>query len=152
MAVKESIYIEAPIEKVFDFYKNPRNAWSVMPDQMVSKGELIDVRVTNEGVGTYYSWAVKFAGLRVTGFDVLVDVVPNERITDKSSRSFVGTWTTTFEPEGTGTRVTEQRQPVSIRALRPVDRLIDRARVPLERQALAKLKAKLEAPGAAGTA
>jgi hypothetical protein len=144
MSVKQSIFIEAPVQRVFDFYRDPRNAWSVMPDQMAGRGELTGVRITEDGVGTYYSWAVKVAGLRVTGFDVFTDLVPNERITDRSSSAFVGTWTTTFEPEGSGTRVTEERHPSSSRALRAVDRLTDRVRSRLDRQSLEKAKVRLE--------
>jgi hypothetical protein len=84
----------------------------------------------------------------VEGFDVLTEFVPNQRITDRSSRSFVGTWTTTFEPEGSGTRLTEQRQPVSFWPLRPLDRLMDRFRGKLNQQSLEKVRAELERPEA----
>lgn len=144
MSAKQSIHIDAPVEEVFDFYKDPRRAWSVMPDQMLASSELTDVKVTKEGVGTYYSWAVKVAGLRLQGFDVYTEFVPNKRITDRSSRMFVGTWTSTFEREGSGTRVTEQREPTSIWLLRPIDRLMDTVRESLNRQTLKKLKAQLE--------
>lgn len=150
MSVKQSIYIDAPVEKVFDFCKDPRRTWSVMPDQVVGGNELIDVTMTQEGVGTYYSWVVRFAGVPVEGFNVFTEFIPNKRITDRSSRSFVGTWTIVFEPEGSGTRVTQWRHPLSFWPLRPFDRLMDRIRMSLEQQSLDKMKQALEkgeAPG-----
>ena len=151
MSVKQSIYIEAPVEKVFDFCKDPRKTWAAMPEGVAGSGELSDVTMTAEGVGTYYSWTMKVAGLRVEGFNVFTEFIPNQRITDRSSRTFVGTWTVTFEPEGTGTRVTEWRHPVSFPPMRPLDRLMDRFRMSLEQQSLAKMKEALEKSGAPET-
>ncbi len=151
MSATCSIHIEAPVEKVFDFYKDPRKGVAAMwTDQMNERGELLDVKTTDEGVGTYYSWAMKLPGLRLEGFDVYTEFVPNQRITDRSSRSFVGTWTYTFGPEGSGTRLTHQRHPASSRARRAIDRLMDRFRVSVERQELEKLKVLLEKPAAPG--
>lgn len=144
MSATCSIYIDAPVEDVFAFYRDPVKLWSLGPDQMRRHGELIDVTTTEEGVGSYYSWAMKLPGLRMEGFDVFTEFVPNQRITDRSSRSFVGTWTTTFAPVGTGTRVTAQRHPSSSRLWRPVDRLMDRFRVAVELEEMQSLKALLE--------
>ncbi len=152
MSVKQSIYIDAPVEKVFDFCKDPRKTWSVMPDQMLGGSELADVKMTKDGVGTYYSWTVRLAGLRVEGFNVFTEFVPNKRITDRSSRSFVGTWTVSFEPEGSGTRLTEWRHPVSFWPLRAFDRLLDGFRVSLEQQSLEKMKEALEKSAGAAAA
>ena len=155
MSVTQSIYIDAPVAKVFDFCLDPRKSWSVGPDQMLRHGSLTDVKTTEEGVGTYYSWSFRLAGVSMEGFDVVTECVPNERITDRSSRPFVGTWTSTFEPEGTGTRLTMQRQPASSPAMRLADRLFDRFRISLGQQTMAKLKAELEkasAPAGSPTA
>ena len=139
-----SIHIEAPVEKVFDFYRDPYKAWSVMPDQMSRISTLTEVKTTSEGVGTYESWALNLGGLRVEGFDVVTEFVPNQRITSRSSRSFVGTWTYTFEPEGSGTRLTMQRRLSSIWALPFIDQMSERMMAPRYQETLAKLKAKLE--------
>lgn len=146
MSLTQSIHIDAPVEKVYGFYEDPRTAWSVMAGAVSEKNTLTDVKMTGEGVGTQYDWTVDLWGLKVRGFNVYTDVVPNRRITDRSSRSLVGTWTTVFEPEGSGTRVTMHHHPVASRALRPVDRAMDRVRVPLSRQTLEKMKAALEQP------
>lgn len=145
MSAKQSIYIDAPVEKVFDYCANPRASWSTGSEQM--SAELLDVTMTKEGVGTYYSWAMKFAGLRYEGFDVYTEFVPNKRFVDRSSASFAGTWTYDFEPEGSGTRLTVQRHPASFWALPPVDWFSDRVFVaPNTRKMLEAVKAEMEKP------
>jgi hypothetical protein len=146
MSSKQSIHIEAPVEKVFAFYKDPRKQWSTMPDQMARIGKLTDAKMTKEGVGTYSSWRIGVGAVHMDGFDVITEFVPNERMTSRSSRASVGTWTATFEPEGTGTRFSIQRQPASIWALRPIDRLVERVLGPRWRESLEKVKAELETP------
>jgi hypothetical protein len=143
MAVRQSIHIEAPVEKVFDFWKDPANWWAYLaPDQRI---RLTEAKVTKEGVGTYYNWEFKLAGLRMEGFGVFTEFVPNERITDKASRALDGTWVYEFEPEGSGTKFTMQRFPRSFWRLAPFDTLMDRFEAPRHEKALAMLKAKLEA-------
>ena len=108
MTVKGSIYIDAPAQKVFDFVKEPANM-SRLGGQM-ARTTMQDVHWTKQGVGSHYSWKTKILGLPVEGFDVITEYVPGRRVVDRSSRSMVGTWTESFEPEGSGTRVTFERQ------------------------------------------
>jgi hypothetical protein len=89
MAYRQSIHIEAPVANVFDFFTDPNNWREVEPEQIAFK----DVRLTQEGVGTHYTWAAKIAGFPLEGFDVFTEFVPNQRITDTSSSSLEGTWT-----------------------------------------------------------
>lgn len=107
-------------------------------------GAFTDVKMTKEGVGTYFGWKLRLFGLPLEGFDVFTEFVPNERITDRSSFGLAGTWMYTFEPEGSGTRFTIQRQPESFWALRPLDPLLDRYRISLTTRMLGKLKAEME--------
>lgn len=50
MAYRESIHVEAPVSKVFNFFSNPNNWRDVEPDQI----DFRDVTLTQEGVGTHY--------------------------------------------------------------------------------------------------
>lgn len=152
MSAALSIHIDAPVKKVFDFYKDPRNQWSTMPRQVLDYGKVTDVKVTKEGVGTYDSWTMDFAGLRMEGFDVVTEYVPNERITSRSSRPSIGTVTCTFEPEGSGTRFTIQRHAGSFWAWRPLDQLFERIFAPSWQKSLENLKAQMEAGTATGEA
>ena len=106
MAYRQSIHIEAPVANVFDFFTDPNNWREVEPEQIAFK----DVRLTQEGVGTHYTWAAKIAGFPLEGFDVFTEFVPNQRITDTSSSSLEGTWTYMFEPEGSGTKLTVENR------------------------------------------
>jgi hypothetical protein len=98
MAYRHSIHVEAPVEKVFGFFRDPGNWRSLQPEGV----EFKDVRLTREGLGTHYRWAAKIAGFSIEGFDVFTEFIPNQRITDRSSSSLEGTWTYLFEPDGTG--------------------------------------------------
>jgi hypothetical protein len=55
MAYRHSIHVEAPVEKVFDFFRDPGNWRSVQPEGV----EFKDVSLTREGLGTHYSWSCR---------------------------------------------------------------------------------------------
>lgn len=139
--MKRSIHIEAPVEKVFDFFRDPRNVWDIGPMPFAVK----DVKPTEEGVGTYYSWVGHIAGLRMEGFDVYTEFVPNQRITDKSSSSVSGDSTLSFEPEGSGMQLTIESHPRSLWRIPPLKELVDLLQGTASDRILPAVKAKLEA-------
>ena len=141
MTLKQSAHIEAPVEKVFDFFKDPAN-W-----QELTSGDITfkDVVLTREGVGTHYTWVARMGRLHLEGFNVFTEFVPTRRITDRSSRAFEGTWTYTFEPEGTGTRLTLENHSRSIWGLPPLSWLVDRSAARTHEQTMAALRARMEA-------
>ena len=141
MAAKISCYIDAPVETVFDFFKDPSNQVDYPP---FSDMEVHDLKVSKEGVGTYYSWSVKMFGIPLTGFEVFTDFVPNKHITEKSSNAMVGTWDYTFEPEGSGTKVTMEQHRRSVWALPPFKNLMDFAMPRMSRSFIEAVKAELE--------
>jgi len=73
MAAKMSYYIDAPVESVFDFFKDPSNQVDSPP---FSDMKVHDAKMTKEGVGTHYSWSVKMAGVPVKGFEIFTDFCP----------------------------------------------------------------------------
>jgi hypothetical protein len=140
MTATLSVHIDAPVEAVFDFFRDPGN-W-----QDAGRGVTFhDVHVTREGTGTFYAWSARLAGVPVEGFDVFTEFVPNQRMTDRSSLSLEGTWTYTFAPEGAGTRVTLQNQARGPWRLPLLERVVDALAVAGHRPVLATLKARLEA-------
>lgn len=142
MSATHSIYIEAPVEKVFDFFKDPRNSQSLGTEP---RFQLTQVHLTEEGLGTFWVASFKLpGGVRAEFFGVYTEFVPNERIVEKYSLAFEGTWTHTFHPEGAGTRVTVQRHPRSLWRLGPFDKLIDLREGPASERYLAKLKDFME--------
>ena len=120
MVAKQSFYIDAPVETVFEYFKDPdltRDA---------TRYDLVEVKKTKDGVGTYSSWTWKVAGLRFEGFEVLTEVVPNKHITERSSMAQLR-WDYDFAPEGSGTRVTMTVDPHSFWRLPPLNKLFDLA-------------------------
>ena len=104
-----SVHIDAPVEEVFDYVKDPQHFFAVMSKVSSGladrvKGGITDVEMTPEGVGSTY----KFRGeLFVFHLDVVLtreEFVPNERIVDHSNYGV--TWASTFEPDETGTTYT----------------------------------------------
>ncbi len=140
--MKRSIHIEAPVEKVFDFFKDPSN----VPEAFAASYAVKDVRLTDKGVGTYYSWVSKGPGLRLEGFDVYTEFVPNQRITDRCSSSLFGDFTYSFEPEGSGMQLTAECHHRSFWGIPPLRELVDLVQGVLAERFLAAVKAKIEAP------
>ncbi len=140
--MKRSIHIEASVEKVFDFIKDPRYAQDILAMPFAYK----DVKLTKDGVGSYYSWASKTPVLRMEGFDVYTEFVPNQRITDRCSSSFIGDITYSFEPEGTGMKLTVEGHPRSFWRIPPLKELVDVFKSMSGERLLPALKAKMETP------
>ncbi len=139
--MKRSIHIEAPVEKVFDFFKDPRNMEGITATPFAVK----DVKLTEEGVGTYYSWASKTPVLRLEGFDVYTEFIPNQRITDRSSMGLPGDWTFSFEPEGSGMHLTAEIHHRSFWRTPPLRELVEWVQNPMAGRFLSAVKAKMEA-------
>jgi uncharacterized protein YndB with AHSA1/START domain len=118
VAAKVSYYVEAPVETVFEYFKDP----NLTRDLVLY--DLHDVHVTKDGVGTYSGWSFKVAGLRFEGFEVLTEVVPNKHITERSSMAQMR-WDYDFAPEGSGTRVTMTVDAGSLWRFPLLDRLFD---------------------------
>jgi hypothetical protein len=142
MVMKVSYHIDAPVESVYEYFKDPTSDASFGL-------EVLEAKETKEGVGTFLSWRMKVAGIPLwQGLEVITDVVPNKHITEKSSSAMVGTWEYGFEPKGSGTKVTLEHRPRSFWALPPMANLIDLATTRLSRAYIGRVKAKLEArPG-----
>ena len=139
MSYKQTIYLHAPVGQVFELFRNPAN-WQ----QFASTGLLYkNVLLTREGVGTTYEWVAKVAGVSISGFNVFTEFVPNQRITDRSSRAFEGTWIYTFEPDGSGTKLTCQNQPASFWRIRPLSKLLDWATARTHEPVMAQLQEML---------
>ncbi len=137
--MKRSIHIEAPVEKVFDFVKDPRN----MAEGAVGP-KVKDVKLTDDGVGTYYSWVFRVVGLPIEGFDVYTEVIPNQRITERSSFPMTRDFIYSFEPEGSGTKLTVETGHGSFWRFPPFRQLVDLGQSMLGERFLSGLKAQME--------
>jgi uncharacterized protein YndB with AHSA1/START domain len=140
MAATHSTYIEAPVEKVFSFFKDPRN-WRELPHA----DQLTEVTVTQEGVGTRYRVILPIPGIRVRALGEFTEFIPNQRITDRSSLSLVGTVTFSFQPEGAGMTLTMESHPRSLWRIPPMRELAGWIMVRRHKRYMSALKAKMVA-------
>ena len=140
MVYRDSFYIEAPVPQVFSFFRDPSNFAQAVPGNI----EFTDVVLTAEGVGTRYTWSTSIAWIPVRGSDTYTDYTPNRLITDRSSNALEGTWTYTFEPEGSGTRLTVQNRTRSIWKVPPLRQMLDLAAARSHRPRFERIKSMLE--------
>lgn len=139
MSYTRAIHLDAPIEEVFEFFKNPSNWQQLAHNGIVYK----NVILTREGVGTTYEWVAKLAGVSISGFNVFTEFVPNMRITDRCSRAFEGTWTYTFQPDGSGTKLTCENRNASFWRFAPLSWLLDWATAKTHDPVMAELQARM---------
>lgn len=145
MSTSHSIYIEAPVEKVFAWFKDPHNWLTLNPSD---REEITHAYVSPEGLGTFHVWLMRpLRGIRFEIFGVFTEFVPNKRIVDRWSMALEGTETYGFEREGSGTRMTLSRERRSLWRLRILDRLVDQVEGREDERALTKLKQRMESTG-----
>lgn len=142
MSSNHHTHIEAPVEKVFNFFKDPNN-WRELPHA----DQLTEVKVTEQGVGTYYCVILPIPGVRIKALGVFTEFIPNQRITDRSSLSFAGTLTFSFEPDGSGMRLMMESYPRSFWRIPPLKELAGWVMVKRHKRYMSALKATMEAQG-----
>ncbi len=99
--------IEAPVEKVFAFWADPRNATKMMPEDAEVK-----VEVPSEGpIGLGTTWRVSgvIGGRKLDFEEELVEFVENRRITHRQTKGDFKReeGTLVFEATDRGTKLTE---------------------------------------------
>jgi Polyketide cyclase / dehydrase and lipid transport len=149
-AMKHSIHIEAPVERVFDFvfdYYKDRAKAQAIADLMGVRSRIDDVKATKEGVGSFASWHMQFVGLPVRGFTVVTDVDPPKHLTERVFSAMSGTWDSDFEPEGSGTKLTMELHPGSFWRIPPLHYLMDVATARMNDTVMRRLKDTIEAQG-----
>lgn len=98
--IEKSIYIQAPVEKVFAFMAEPSNLPQIWPSLM----EVRNVQPLPNG-GYTYDRTYKLAGMRVEGHAEWVEFVKNQRIVDKNESGIPSTFVWTYKGENNSTRV-----------------------------------------------
>ncbi len=96
---KRNVHIDAAVEKVFDYVKDPHHFFDAFPDG--DRNTITSVTLTPEGVESAYAWKSAVFGFHFDAVSTREDYIPNERIVDRSSTGPVWTWT--FEPDPAGT-------------------------------------------------
>lgn len=98
--VDKSIFINAPVERVFSFM----DAVERQPEWLPSMIEVWDI-VGWPGLGTRWKWNFQMAGIRFEGRSVVSEYVQNERIVVETKGGIDSNWLWFFRPEANGTRV-----------------------------------------------
>ena len=138
--MRGTYHIEAPVEEVFDFFFDPRKSEGLFPNF-----EIRELKMTEQGTGTYTSYHTKMAGIPFDTFSVYTEVVRNKHITEKSSNALVGTWDYSFEPEGKGTKVTMEHHSRSLWGLPPLSTLGDLVTARMNESFMHRVKDHIEA-------
>lgn len=141
MTYRQSFHVAAPVAEVFGFFSDP-SRWAELEPEGV---RFRDVVLTAEGVGTHYSWTARIAGVPMQGFNVFTEFVPERSITDRSSSSLEGTWTYSFEPDGSGTQLTVENRLGARWRLPLLERVLDRVTASTHAPRFERLKRMLEA-------
>jgi uncharacterized protein YndB with AHSA1/START domain len=138
--IKSSIFINAPVEKVFEFAKP-----EYLPEIWPSLVEVKNIKELPNG-GFSWDWVYKMAGMRFNGSSVHTEYMVNER-TVAQSTGIDSTITWTYEPEDGGTRMTaltEYKIPVPLLG-KMAEAFIVKMNENESATILANLKARLEA-------
>jgi uncharacterized membrane protein len=97
--VEKSATIDAPLERVFAYLKDPMSNLEWLPGMMEV------TKVSGEGVGARFRWVYKMAGLALEGESTALEFVPNKRFVTESKSGIVSTWNWDFAPNDGGTRI-----------------------------------------------
>lgn len=102
---KRAIHIDAPVDKVFTYVKEPRHFLESFPEQDRRHMALAEVNLAPEcGVGsTYRLMGRMFLLFHMEWTMTREEYVENERIVDHANTG--GVWTITFEPDEAGTKL-----------------------------------------------
>ena len=98
--LQKSIFVNAPVEKVFEFMSHPQN----LPEIWPSFQEVKDVK-ESPGGGYTYSWVYKMAGMKFTGTSETTDFKKDQRVGTKNIGGISSNFVWTYATENGGTRV-----------------------------------------------
>lgn len=107
------IHIEAPVEKVFEFWADPAN-WKKFGSPGMQDVELVSVAITPEGVGTTHHWKGRMGGVPYEIRGRFTEFTRNRRIVDEYEGHLMGKFIYRFEPEGTGMQLTMEHDPGAV--------------------------------------
>lgn len=99
---ERSVHIDAPVEQVFDYIKDPNHFFEAFTEADRAHSAVTEVTLTPEGVGsTYKVMGRMFLLFYMEWILTREEYVPNERIVDHADMG--GVWTLTFKPDEDGT-------------------------------------------------
>lgn len=137
------IHIEAPVEKVFEFWADPHN-WTTFGSPGMEGVVPKEIVVSPEGVGTTHSWEERIAGRTYEVKGTFTEFERNRRIVDEYEGHLMGKFIYRFEPEGTGMQLTMEHDPGPISAIPILGVYLEDGELRMHLKALELLKKHLE--------
>jgi uncharacterized membrane protein len=138
--VEKSISIDAPVEKVFAYLRDPMSNLETMPSMVQIS------QVSGEGVGAQFRWVYRMAGMNLEGESTVLEFVPDKRFVTQSRGGIESTWAWDFAPDNVGTRIdlaVEYTVPVPVLG-RLAEALVVRQNDRELETVLANIKARVE--------
>ena len=99
--LEKSIFVAAPVEKLFGYINEPANLPEIWPSMVEAK----DVERLSNG-GNRFRWVYKMAGMRFEGSSEDTECVANERVVSETKGGIDSTIAWVFRPEAGGTTAT----------------------------------------------
>ena len=112
----KSVYVGAPVERVFPFVKDTTNWGTLTPWWVAVTYEPVDITPGGTGAVAYRGKALRVVD--DSGIGEITEVIENRRVVYRDADPFQGTYTFLFEPVGAGTTVTVVNERGSSRAER----------------------------------
>jgi uncharacterized protein YndB with AHSA1/START domain len=146
----DSIYIDAPVEKIYEYCADPANWPELAPVWM--QGKFTNIKRTPEVKGTTFDYEGKMAGFAtVKGSGEYVEAERNRRIVMHSEDPTFGSDTTTYllEPAGAGAVLTvlDEREELAAERIPLVGRVAEWVVNQMSVQWMHVLKRKMEDKG-----
>jgi uncharacterized membrane protein len=96
----KTIYINAPVEKVFAYMEDASNLPEIWPSMV----EVNNIQAEQKGFATY-DWTYKMAGVQIRGASKTLEYVPNKRIVVINEKGIESKFTWDYSPESNGTKL-----------------------------------------------
>ena len=142
--VERSIFLNAPVEKVFDYMADAHANVEIIPGMV----DVRDIEETPNHVGTHFRWTYKMAGIKFDGETTVVEWEQNRKVVTDSKGGIRSKWSMTYGAEASGSKlsiVVEYEVPVPV--LGKLAEIVVRRQNEKELElALSNVKAHVEAP------
>lgn len=99
--IEKRVFVEAPVERVFEFVVDPNNLLSVWPSLI----EVKNVKVEPSGAHSF-DWTYKMVGLRFHGHADATEVEKNRRVVTKNEGGIPSTFEWLYASKDSGTEIT----------------------------------------------
>ena len=102
--IKRTLVIDAPPAKVFGYLLDPRNLLEIWPSMV----DVSNIKTRPDGTPESNDWTYKMAGMKFHGHTEYTEVERDRVIVWNGKGGINSTIRWSFEPQGSGTKVTDE--------------------------------------------